>query len=82
MRTLLLFAVVIALGAMAQPKDVDGWGKIKWGMTIAEARAAYNLPKTNQGDRPSLTITKAPPLKSQGEAEVTMLRDVTSVCTI
>ena len=26
-----------------KPNDVDGWGKIKWGMTIAEARAAYNV---------------------------------------
>ena len=40
------FAALAALAALAvtlcaQPKDVDGWDKIKWGMTIAEARAAY-----------------------------------------
>lgn len=47
--------VVLALAgtAMSQtkPKDVDGWGKIKWGMTIAESRAAYNVqtqPRTDQ----------------------------------
>jgi hypothetical protein len=26
-----------------KPKDIDGWGKIKWGMTFAEASAAYNV---------------------------------------
>src|SRR5262249_51877695 len=25
----------------AQTKDVDGWDKIKWGITVAEAQAAY-----------------------------------------
>jgi hypothetical protein len=24
----------------SKPRDVDGWGKIKWGMTLAEAKAA------------------------------------------
>jgi hypothetical protein len=27
--------------AIPQPKDVDGWDKIHWGMTIANARAAF-----------------------------------------
>jgi hypothetical protein len=34
---LMAFAVVAAV----QPRDVDGWGKIKWGMTVAQVRAAY-----------------------------------------
>ncbi len=25
------------------PQDIAGWDKIKWGMTIAEARAAYGV---------------------------------------
>lgn len=34
-----------------KPKDIDGWGKIKWGMTIADARVAYDVvaePETNE----------------------------------
>jgi hypothetical protein len=27
----------------SKPKDIDGWDKIKWGMTIAEARSAYGI---------------------------------------
>ena len=31
----------VVLTAFAQPpKDVAGWGKVKWGMTVAEAKAA------------------------------------------
>ena len=26
-----------------KPKDVDGWDKIKWGMTLAEVRAGYSI---------------------------------------
>ncbi len=36
----LAFAGVAA--GQEKPKDVDGWGKIKWSMTIADVRAAYN----------------------------------------
>ncbi|HUE05480.1 MAG TPA: hypothetical protein VMR62_38410 [Bryobacteraceae bacterium] len=48
MKTTLQLGVILALlagtldGGGEKPKDVDGWGKIKWGMTLAEARAAYN----------------------------------------
>jgi hypothetical protein len=31
----------ITLSAQAPPRDVEGWGKIKWGMTSAEASQAY-----------------------------------------
>ena len=34
-----LFAA--ALSGQAQPRDVEGWGKIRWGMTIADASQAY-----------------------------------------
>jgi hypothetical protein len=39
----MVIVVGVAIGAMlmAQPKDVDGWGKVKWGMTIAQAKVAY-----------------------------------------
>src|SRR5579862_5841772 len=36
-------ALGAALYAQPKPKDVDGWDKIKWGMTMAEARAAYGI---------------------------------------
>jgi hypothetical protein len=40
-RPIALVAFSVALMGQAPPKDVTGWDKIKWGMTIAEARAAY-----------------------------------------
>ena len=36
-----LLSVSVAL--FAQVKDVDGWDKIKWGMTIAQARSIYAI---------------------------------------
>jgi len=36
-----LIALSVALSAQPKTKDVDGWDKIKWGMTIAQARFAY-----------------------------------------
>ena len=39
----LLIALGVALHGQSKPKDVDGWDEIKWGMTIAEARAAYDI---------------------------------------
>jgi hypothetical protein len=51
LRLAALVACAVALSGQTQPKDVDGWDKIKWGMTIAEARAAYNVtaePEVNE----------------------------------
>jgi hypothetical protein len=39
----LLAALPFALQGQPKPKDIEGWDKIKWGMTLAEARAAYPL---------------------------------------
>jgi hypothetical protein len=36
---------VVAFGQILHPKDVDGWGKIKWGMTLPEVRALYAIEK-------------------------------------
>ena len=44
MRSIVALSAVLAgsvLLGQEKPKDVYGWGKIKWGMTIAQARAAY-----------------------------------------
>lgn len=38
-----MFAVI--LSGQAQPRDVDGWGKIHWGMTIADASQAYVIDR-------------------------------------
>jgi hypothetical protein len=37
---LIVAALLVVVAVFAQPpKDVAGWGKIKWGMTVAEAKA-------------------------------------------
>lgn len=33
--------LITAAAAVCQPKDVDGWTRIRWGMTVAEAREAF-----------------------------------------
>jgi hypothetical protein len=48
----LLVALGFALFGQTKPKDVDGWDKIKWGMTMADVRAAYGIdtePETKDG---------------------------------
>ena len=43
-----IFAVT--LSGQAQPRDVDGWGKIHWGMTLAEASQAYVIDRHEDND--------------------------------
>lgn len=38
-----LIELAVAVCGQARPKDVDGWDKIKWGMTIAQARSTYAI---------------------------------------
>lgn len=33
--------LLIFAPALAQTKDTDGWGKVKWGMTVEQAKEAY-----------------------------------------
>ena len=40
----------VTLSGQAQPRDVDGWGKIHWGMTIAEAGQAYVIDRHEDND--------------------------------
>jgi hypothetical protein len=44
---LLCVAGVLAITLLGQtpPRDVEGWGKIKWGMTIADASQAYVIDR-------------------------------------
>jgi hypothetical protein len=43
-----LFAV--ALLGQTPPRDVDGWGKIRWGMTVADASQAYVIDRHEDND--------------------------------
>src|SRR5450759_4370979 len=56
MKTAICFALALAGIAVGQtkPNDVDGWGKIKWGMTAADAKAAL-------GDQAAESTEKANP---------------------
>jgi hypothetical protein len=47
------------------PRDIVGWDKIKWGMTIAEARAAYDI-KTQPENKDNWTLLYLNPVKMSG----------------
>jgi len=42
-RVALLAGIAVLGCAQPKPPDIDGWDRIKWGMTMAEARAAYHV---------------------------------------
>jgi hypothetical protein len=64
--------LVLALGLHAQtPRatspDVHGWDKIKWGMTLDQAAALYNVSKTNKEQgKDDWTLLKLPPITIAG----------------
>jgi hypothetical protein len=58
-------ALAVALYGQPRPKDVDGWDKIRWGMTIAEARAAYGIDTQPESDD-NWTLLKLNPVKIGG----------------
>jgi hypothetical protein len=47
------------------PQDIHGWDKIRWGMTIAEARAAYDI-KTQPESKDNWTLLYLNPVKIGG----------------
>jgi len=47
---ILLMFVAVALIGQTPPKDVDGWGKVKWGMTLGEAKAAVGSDSVDVGE--------------------------------
>jgi len=62
----------LAVGLFAQPapqdpapQDIDGWDKIRWGMTIAEARAAYDI-HTQPENKDNWTLLYLNPVKMSG----------------
>jgi hypothetical protein len=55
-----LAGLAIILCGQTQPKDVDGWDKIKWGMTIAEARSVYSIEKQPESNEDWTLLTLNP----------------------
>lgn len=46
---LVAFFAVTLLG-QTPPRDIDGWGKIRWGMTIADASQAYVIDRHDDNE--------------------------------
>jgi hypothetical protein len=57
-----LAALAVLLHGQPKPKDVDGWDKIKWGMTIAEARSIYAIETQPESDE-NWTLLNLKPVK-------------------
>jgi hypothetical protein len=49
-RLCLTAAFAVTLMGQAPPRDVDGWGKIKWGMTIADVSRVYEIDRHEEND--------------------------------
>jgi hypothetical protein len=50
-------ALLISLSVCAQTKDIDGWGKVKWGMTVEQAKAAYGTEAEDSRVEPGPNFT-------------------------
>ena len=64
-RLLLCAAVGLCAYAQSGPKDVNGWDKITWGMTLAQVRAVYHVvaqPETKD----EWTLLQLDPVKLGG----------------
>jgi len=64
-RLAVLAALAAALFAQSKPKDVNGWGNIKWGMTIAEVRPASSID-TQPETKGDWTVLVVKPVKIAG----------------
>lgn len=47
-KLLVSLSIVVTAFAQTPPKDVVGWGKIRWGMTFAEVRSALSPSEMNE----------------------------------
>jgi hypothetical protein len=61
-RLAVLAAMAVVLYGQPKPKDVDGWDKIKWGMTMAEARSVYGV-ETQPESKDDWTLLNLKPVK-------------------
>jgi hypothetical protein len=65
MRLAVFVAFGLTLYGQTKPKDVDGWDKIQWGMTMAEVRSVYSVdaqPETKD----DWTLLQLKPVKVGG----------------
>jgi hypothetical protein len=63
-----LAALAVASYGQTRPQDVDGWDKVKWGMTLMEARSTYHVqaqPESND----NWTLLSLKPVK-MGDVEM------------
>lgn len=69
----LAFTGIVLLG-QTKPKDVYGWGKIRWGMTVAQAKAAYGsqAQESDGQDGTSTKFTERLAIKSFAVGDVRM----------
>ena len=58
-------ALTVVLCGQSRPQDVDGWEKIKWGMTMAEARSAYSIDAEPQ-NKDEWTLLELKPVQLAG----------------
>lgn len=42
-RLILFGTLALELFAQPRPQDIDGWDKVKWGMTVDQVRASYGV---------------------------------------
>jgi hypothetical protein len=61
-RVCALIVLAVALSGQTRPKDVDGWDRIKWGMTIAQARSAYAV-ESQPESKDNWTLLDLKPVK-------------------
>src|SRR5580700_896220 len=60
-----LGALSIALWGQAKPKDVAGWDRITWSMTIAAVRSAYGV-RAEPETKDDWTLLQLDPVKISG----------------
>ncbi|HEX5227208.1 MAG TPA: hypothetical protein VFW44_05835 [Bryobacteraceae bacterium] len=65
MTSRLFLLAAVGLCAFAQSSDVHGWDKITWGMTMADARAAYHT-EAKPEVKDDWTLLQLKPIKMGG----------------
>jgi hypothetical protein len=60
-----LAALAVGLYAQARLNDVAGWDKVRWGMTIAEARSTYGIDSKPES-KDDWTLLQLNPVKIGG----------------
>jgi hypothetical protein len=66
-RLVTLAALAVGLYGQPKPEDIDGWDKIKWGMTLAAARSAYAID-AKSASKDNWTLLELNPIKFAGVA--------------